>query len=67
MGDQKVLLRIVKRKIVPLLPTPGNQVGDQPRVLPIKVMVRKLQWQIDLISSYLMKAMEKVKRKSTSN
>lgn len=43
MGDRKVLLRRVKRKMVPLFPMQGNQAGDQPRVLPIKVMVRKLQ------------------------
>jgi hypothetical protein len=35
MGDRKVLLRKVKHKMVPLFPTQGNQVGDQPRVLKV--------------------------------
>lgn len=43
MGAQKVLPRIVKRKMVPLFPPQGKQVGGQRVLLPIKVMVRKLQ------------------------
>lgn len=42
MGDQQVLLRMVQPKITPLFPTQGNQVRDQPRVFPTKVMIRQL-------------------------
>lgn len=63
MGDQEVLPRTVQPETVPLFPRQGNQVGDQPRLFPTKVMIRKLQRQIDLVKG----AMEEVKRKSTSS
>ena len=63
MGNQQALLRIIQPMMVPLFLMQGNQVGDQLRAFPTKVMVRKLY----LISSLLMKAKQEVKRQSTSN
>lgn len=65
MGDRQVLLKILQGKMLPLLPTQGNQVGNQLRIL--LTMVRKFQWQMDIISSLLVREKQELKRRLTSN